>query len=133
MVARDGIEPPTPAFSGPRSTTELSGLGMKRLQSGIAKNHRAPLSTSCHLSPQPFQGSLSPAGNRQRKRILSIAISSHHAKWPPRDILFSSCIAKDAHAPTPPDLSCRASSLPAYCGVCPDSSPVFNEDNRATR
>ena len=32
MVARDGIEPPTPAFSGPRSTTELSGLGdAKRL------------------------------------------------------------------------------------------------------
>ena len=28
MVARDGIEPPTPAFSGPRSTTELSGLGV---------------------------------------------------------------------------------------------------------
>jgi hypothetical protein len=28
VVARDGIEPPTPAFSGPRSTTELSGLGM---------------------------------------------------------------------------------------------------------
>ena len=28
MVARDGIEPPTPAFSGPRSTTELSGLGI---------------------------------------------------------------------------------------------------------
>jgi hypothetical protein len=26
VVARDGIEPPTPAFSGPRSTTELSGL-----------------------------------------------------------------------------------------------------------
>jgi hypothetical protein len=31
MVARDGIEPPTPAFSGPRSTTELPGLGMGRL------------------------------------------------------------------------------------------------------
>ena len=31
MVARDGIEPPTPAFSGPRSTTELPGLGMERL------------------------------------------------------------------------------------------------------
>jgi hypothetical protein len=28
-VARDGIEPPTPAFSGPRSTTELSGLGIE--------------------------------------------------------------------------------------------------------
>ena len=25
VVARDGIEPPTPAFSGPRSTTELPG------------------------------------------------------------------------------------------------------------
>jgi hypothetical protein len=30
VVARDGIEPPTPAFSGPRSTTELSGLGNPR-------------------------------------------------------------------------------------------------------
>jgi hypothetical protein len=30
LVARDGIEPPTPAFSGPRSTTELSGLGIPR-------------------------------------------------------------------------------------------------------
>jgi hypothetical protein len=29
-VARDGIEPPTPAFSGPRSTTELSGLGTSK-------------------------------------------------------------------------------------------------------
>lgn len=29
VVARDGIEPPTPAFSGPRSTTELSGHGVE--------------------------------------------------------------------------------------------------------
>jgi hypothetical protein len=28
VVARDGIEPPTPAFSGLRSTTELSGLSL---------------------------------------------------------------------------------------------------------
>ncbi len=27
MVAREGIEPPTPAFSGLRSTTELPGRG----------------------------------------------------------------------------------------------------------
>jgi hypothetical protein len=27
VVAREGFEPPTPAFSGPRSTPELSGLG----------------------------------------------------------------------------------------------------------
>ena len=30
MVARDGIEPPTPAFSGPRSTTELPGLSLDK-------------------------------------------------------------------------------------------------------
>jgi hypothetical protein len=30
-VARDGIEPPTPAFSGPRSTTELPGLSADKL------------------------------------------------------------------------------------------------------
>src|SRR5476649_1162576 len=39
VVARDGIEPPTPAFSGPRSTTELSGLGMV-LPCGAAKRAR---------------------------------------------------------------------------------------------
>ena len=35
MVARDGIEPPTPAFSGPRSTTELSGLGTPMHESAL--------------------------------------------------------------------------------------------------
>jgi hypothetical protein len=34
VVARDGIEPPTPAFSGPRSTTELSGLGREDQRMG---------------------------------------------------------------------------------------------------
>jgi hypothetical protein len=37
VVARDGIEPPTPAFSGPRSTTELSGLGELRERVRAAK------------------------------------------------------------------------------------------------
>ena len=37
MVARDGIEPPTPAFSGPRSTTELPGLRSQQARgSGVA-------------------------------------------------------------------------------------------------
>ena len=58
MVARDGIEPPTPAFSGPRSTTELSGLGTqaKRL---IGDRQERP---GVRLSHQPFQGILLPAG-----------------------------------------------------------------------
>ena len=58
VVARDGIEPPTPAFSGPRSTTELSGLG-KSLS--IAKAIEAPrlprigLGTQTSVS-QPVDG-----------------------------------------------------------------------------
>src|SRR5258705_2985152 len=107
MVARDGLEPPTPAFSGPRSTTELSGLGI-RLSSGIAKNHRA---SYFHLSPRPFQGSLPLAGNQQRKRILSIAIPRHTANSPLSRYPFSSrtpqghpcCIASDS---PPLHLSC---------------------------
>ncbi len=43
VVARDGIEPPTPAFSGPRSTTELSGLGLKITHAGLP---RAPVRSS---------------------------------------------------------------------------------------
>jgi hypothetical protein len=48
VVARDGIEPPTPAFSGPRSTTELSGLGIVS-------------STACALN-KPAGSQESPAG-----------------------------------------------------------------------
>ena len=58
VVARDGIEPPTPAFSGPRSTTELSGLGMsQRHKSGIAKNARTRHS---RLRPGLFRGASLP-------------------------------------------------------------------------
>ena len=75
MVARDGIEPPTPAFSGPRSTTELSGLGISNAVSGIAKNHRAHRFPSTHVyCTNLFGGGMLPVGNQQRKRNLSIAI-----------------------------------------------------------
>ena len=76
MVARDGIEPPTPAFSGPRSTTELSGLGITLV---VGDRQEPPARYHLHLSPRPLQGSLSPAGIQQRKRILSIAIPRHTA------------------------------------------------------
>src|SRR5205807_9418350 len=58
MVARDGIEPPTPAFSGPRSTTELSGLGTqaKRL---IRGSPRTPGRTSVASA---FSGELVAGG-----------------------------------------------------------------------
>src|SRR5437660_105353 len=58
MVARDGIEPPTPAFSGPRSTTELPGLGNRtRRLIGAAKNARAYV---CRIS---FSRDLPSAGS----------------------------------------------------------------------
>ena len=56
MVARDGIEPPTPAFSGPRSTTELSGLGITLVVGDRQEPPRA-LSTSVAICrPGPFRG-----------------------------------------------------------------------------
>ena len=76
MVARDGIEPPTPAFSGPRSTTELSGLGITLV---IGDRQEPPCVTIYICRPALCQGSLLLARNQQRKRILSIAIPRHTA------------------------------------------------------
>src|SRR5438270_1052169 len=42
MVARDWIEPPTPAFSGPRSTTELPGLSADCVARSCAGVRREP-------------------------------------------------------------------------------------------
>src|ERR1700692_4102854 len=47
MVARDGIEPPTPAFSGPRSTTELSGLGITLVVGDRQEPPRASIYICC--------------------------------------------------------------------------------------
>src|ERR1700753_2399484 len=70
MVARDGIEPPTPAFSGPRSTTELSGLGITLLVGDRQEPPRA-ISTSVALALQRACCRGEPA---TRERNLSIAI-----------------------------------------------------------
>src|ERR1700721_3135839 len=59
MVARDGIEPPTPAFSGPRSTTELSGLGITLV---VGDRQEPPCVTIYICRPGLYQGSLSPSG-----------------------------------------------------------------------
>src|SRR6266478_8254592 len=75
MVARDGIEPPTPAFSGPRSTTELSGLGITL----VVGDRQEPPRASIHICrPSPFRGA---AAGREpaTQRILSIAIPRHTA------------------------------------------------------
>src|SRR5277367_3491770 len=95
MVARDGIEPPTPAFSGPRSTTELSGLGITLV---AGDRQEPPRATSTSVA-RPFQESLSPAGNQQRKRMLSIAIPRRTANSGRRAILFHYSHRKDTLCP----------------------------------
>jgi hypothetical protein len=59
VVARDGIEPPTPAFSGPRSTTELSGLGITLI---VGDRQEPPRVTIYICRPGLIQGELSPTG-----------------------------------------------------------------------
>src|SRR5271169_1097460 len=78
MVARDGIEPPTPAFSGPRSTTELPGLSC-RLQVAIscAGCRRSRLGGSVHGQLlQQLCKYINSVGTRQthRPRGLGAAI-----------------------------------------------------------
>src|ERR1700745_551029 len=99
MVARDGIEPPTPAFSGPRSTTELSGLGTqaKRL---IRGSPRTPGRTSVASS---FSGELITGGSQQPKRNLSIATHgcSLQPPLPALSFLLRHLNSKDAFMPRP--------------------------------
>src|SRR5271170_611583 len=73
MVARDGIEPPTPAFSGPRSTTELSGLGEPK---GAASAYVVSESAASGGGP----GQVSNCAQATR---VSIAIASLRANFPP--------------------------------------------------
>ena len=73
MVARDGIEPPTPAFSGPRSTTELSGLGESKDAASAYV-----VSESAASGGGPGQVS-----NCAQATNVSIAIASLCANFPP--------------------------------------------------
>src|ERR1700691_5375496 len=73
MVARDGIDPPTPAFSGPRSTTELSGLGESKDAASAYV-----VSESAASGGGPGQVS-----NCAQATSVSIAIASLCANFPP--------------------------------------------------
>ena len=55
VVARDGIEPPTPAFSGPRSTTELPGL-----------SRDVKLHESARVPAEPVMGKANPLAVRSK-------------------------------------------------------------------
>jgi hypothetical protein len=75
MVARDGIEPPTPAFSGPRSTTELSGLGNSK--DAALASARAAYRMSEKKVGQNLSG---PAGDNLTSNNLTQYSKSHQAK-----------------------------------------------------
>src|SRR6201987_2893886 len=82
MVARDGIEPPTPAFSGPRSTTELPGLSADfqlHFLRGIRccrKTWMAPRTVRCNDSssiPTHIRPAKPEGGRRRRSAKLLLA------------------------------------------------------------
>jgi hypothetical protein len=75
-VARDGIEPPTPAFSGPRSTTELSGLGESKDAASAYV-----VSESAASGGEPGQVS-----NCAQATNVSITIASLCANLPPENL-----------------------------------------------
>ena len=127
VVARDGIEPPTPAFSGPRSTTELSGLGISNAISGIAKNHRAHRFPSIHVyRTNLFQGSMSPVGNQRRKRNSSIATSRFSANSSLALFFLIPQMIRTPNAPSHSHFFCRTYSLSRFhrfsTGPRPDCS-----------
>src|SRR6266576_3100998 len=92
MVARDGIEPPTPAFSGPRSTTELSGLGITL----VIGDRQEPPRVYFHLCPGLFRGACrwrGPATQTQPK------YSNPTPYRQPTPLALSFLIARTARTP----------------------------------
>ncbi len=90
VVARDGIEPPTPAFSGPRSTTELPGLsadfqlqflrGVRRCRKGWADprtvrcNDCLSISTP-HRTTKPQPAAIEAPRRHKRKPLNVTALA----------------------------------------------------------
>ncbi len=72
MVARDGIEPPTPAFSGPRSTTELPGQLLHRRALEVL--FTLPVGMPLHL-PLSFRGRNETLSGRSRERDNCVSIA----------------------------------------------------------
>src|SRR5664279_4888537 len=109
MVARDGIEPPTPAFSGPRSTTELSGLGSPRAPGkrwvclSCGKNHPR---LRCAPAACPGQSAV-----LHQTTSISIATAPSRAKLHPLTSIQRHLLA-DLPATRPACLTLLAASKP---------------------
>ena len=77
-MARDGIEPPTPAFSGPRSTTELPGLSADFWLHGYVWNPALPErvgGSTCSSLQQldQYTNSQTPSQTGLRQKLAHIA------------------------------------------------------------
>ena len=79
MVARDGIEPPTPAFSGPRSTTELSGLSANYKLKLFARIPASPEMVG-ESSNTALQNNLNQYSNSHSPRQTAMPIWAHVTK-----------------------------------------------------
>src|SRR5580704_12809247 len=107
MVARDGIEPPTPAFSGPRSTTELSGLGMTLVVGDRQEPPRANLYICC---PGPFRGAC-------RWRKSATQTHSKYSNPPPYRQLTRLALSFLITPPQGRPCSLASEALPLSCYV----------------
>src|SRR6266702_5621058 len=118
MVARDGIEPPTPAFSGPRSTTELSVLGMQTLCRGSPRTTvRIDLHRSTPVAPASSEEHATggePVTQTQTKYSNLAALRQPATA---RAILSHIKIIRTPYAPSHPQPLCCTPPLPRYCRI----------------
>src|SRR6266851_4197983 len=116
VVARDGIEPPTPAFSGPRSTTELSGLGMQTLCRGSPRTTvRIDLHRSTPVAPAS-SGEHATGGEPVTQTQTKYSnLASLRQPAPARAILSHIKIIRTPYAPSHPQPLCCTPPLPRYC------------------
>src|SRR3981081_2210527 len=127
MVARDGIEAPTPAFSGPRSTTELSGLGITL----VVGDRQEPPRVYLHLCPGLFRGAC------RRREPATQTHPKYSNPTPYRQLTplaLSFLIARTARTPMMHRirLSAPASLLLCFTGVVLSQTPQRSVTRSAT-
>ena len=111
VVARDGIEPPTPAFSGPRSTTELPGLSADLKLSAAAdagsggrERWESPLAVRSKQPSLVYQSGISAAkpGLSAPGLAQSTTLEGNHATPVYFLACFALALAAAAYSQIPP-------------------------------
>jgi hypothetical protein len=115
MVARDGIEPPTPAFSGPRSTTELPG---QRSHSCARWSCCSRFPVGMLIAPSPRSRSRFRWHVRRAKQLLEYSNGGacRQARVPAaRASITSAMSPAGVHSRLPLRSACRRGNGPPAC------------------